>query len=145
MIQQIPTDLIGILFLILAAILLFVFNYLSVRWIESKQLAKKKKTQCFFTALVGLLIFLVGLWIWNAVFGSFNNWLTIEGYSWPNGQFLLVLGPIIVFLLYIVLVHSWIDATWKNSVFISLLSMFLLALFLTFIPFVGDYLNFGIF
>ncbi len=143
MLVQIPTDAIGIIFLILAILLLWAFNFLSVRWVESKLLAQRKKTQTFIVALLGVLEFLVILWIWGAITGIFSNW--IPSIPWPNPQYLLILGPIIVFLVYIVLVHWLIEANWKNSTIISLVALLLLAFFLTMVPYVGEYLNFGIF
>ncbi|MHA1680628.1 MAG: hypothetical protein ACTSUE_06440 [Promethearchaeota archaeon] len=144
MLNQLPTDPVGIVLLIVAIVLLFLFNYLAVRGVESKTLASKKKMQCFFVAVLGVLAFLIIIWIWGVLGSAVNGWISESGFSWPNGTYLSFLGPIFAFLAYIVLVHWLIDVSWKNCVIIGILALLLLALFLTFTPFVGDYLNFAI-
>jgi hypothetical protein len=140
MLLQFPTDAAGIVFLVLAIVLLFVFNYLAVRWIESKEMARRKKGACFFAGLLGVLMFIFVLMGWNAVFGVVNNW--IPEIQWPNAQPLLALGPMIVFLIYIAIVHGLIGTDWKKSISISILSMLLLAAFLAFTPYAAQYLQF---
>jgi len=138
MLYQFPTDAIGIVMLILAIIILFVFNYFAVRWIESKELARKKKGACFFVALLGVLMFIIVLWAWGAICGVVNDWIN----GWPNNQPLLALGPMFVFLLYICIVHWLIGGDWKKSTQISILALLLLALFLAFVPYAAQYLHF---
>lgn len=140
MLFQFPTDAAGIVFLIIAIVLLFLFNYLAVRWIESKEMARRKKGACFFVGLLGVLLFIFFLMIWNLAFGAFNNW--IPEIHWPNPQPLLALGPMFVFLIYIALVHGIIGTDWGKSIKIAMLSMFLLAAFLAFTPYAAEYINF---
>nr|MDO8116015.1 hypothetical protein [Candidatus Sigynarchaeota archaeon] len=101
MLLQFPTDAVGIVLLLIAIVLLFIFNYLAVRWIESKELARRKKGACFFVALLGVLMFIVVLWVWGDIFRPIDGWLSIGSTRWPNVQPLLALGPMIVFLLYL--------------------------------------------
>ena len=145
MLYQFPTDALGIVFLILSIVILFVFNWLAVRLIESKELARKKKGACFLVALIGVLMFIIVLWVWGAIFGAIPSFPINIGSLhtvYPNPQPLLALGPMIVFLLYILLVHGLIGAEWKKSVWIGFLALLLLATFLAFTPFAADYLRF---
>ncbi|MFX0100355.1 MAG: hypothetical protein ACFFCS_12305 [Candidatus Hodarchaeota archaeon] len=143
MILQSMQDILSIVFLIIAILLLFLANYLATWGIESKTLAKRKKGQCFFVALIGLFMFIIVYQGWLYIISFIPE--LISNPRWPNTTYLPILGPIIVFLIYIVLVHWLIDVSWKNCVWISLLALLLLALFLTFTPYIGDFLNFGIF
>ena len=140
MILQFPTDAVGIVLLIVAIVLLFIFNYLAVRWIESKDLARRKKGACFFVALLGVLMFIVVLWVWGLIFGPLDGW--VSNPHWPNAQPLLALGPMIVFLLYILIVHWLIGADWKKSIWIGILALLLLASFLAFTPYAAQYITF---
>ncbi len=139
MLLQSFSDAAGIVFLILAIVLLFIFNYLAVRWIESKEMARRKKGMCFVAALLGVLLFIFFLMAWNAIFGVFSNW--IPEIHWPNPQPLIALGPMIVFLIYIALIHGLIGTDWRKSIWISILAMLLLAAFLAFTPFAADYIR----
>ena len=139
MLDQFPTGAIGIVFLILSIVILFIFNWLAVRLIESKELARKKKGACFLVALIGVFMFIIVLWAWGLAFGFPP---LISAINWPNSQPLLALGPMVVFLLYILLVHGLIGAEWKKSVWISILALLLLATFLAFTPLAADYLHF---
>lgn len=144
MLNQFPSDAVGIALLIVAMLLLAIFNFLAVRWVESKQLAQKKKVACFFLGVLGVLMFLLVLHVWSWFAGLFNGWIHEGSFHWPNPSPLVALGPIMVFLLYILLTRWLIEANWKNCVLISLLALLLLSLFLTFIPYAADALNFGI-
>jgi hypothetical protein len=139
MLNQIPTEPIGIVLLIIAIVLLFVFNWLAVRLIESKELARRKKGACFLVALIGVFMFIIVLWLWGYINGVP---VLIAAINWPNMQPILALGPMIVFLLYILLVHGLIGAEWKKSVWIALLALLLLATFLAFTPYAAQYLHF---
>jgi len=140
MLNQFPTTAVGIVFLILAILLLFLFNWVAVLLIDSKETARKKKGACFLTALIGVLMFILVLWVWGKVFGAIP--VLIPAMQWPDSQPLLALGPMIVFLLYILLVHGLIGSEWKKAVWISILALLLLAVFLAFTPYVAQYLTF---
>jgi hypothetical protein len=130
----------GIVFIIIAIVLLFLFNYLAVRWIESKEMARRKRGACFFAGVLGVLLFIFFIMVWNAVFGYCSNW--IPEINWPNPQPLIALGPMIVFLIYIALIHGLIGTDWKKSIWISILAMLLLAAFLAFTPYAAQYIMF---
>jgi hypothetical protein len=145
MLLQVDVNVVlSIVFLIIGVLLLFLANYLATWGIESKTLAKRKKVQCFFVALIGLLMFIIVIQGWNYITGLMGPIIT-DPFSWPDTNYLQILGPIIVFLIYIVLVHWLIDVSWKNCVWISLLAILLLALFLAFTPYLGEFMTFGIF
>lgn len=142
MLYQIPTTAVGIVLLIIAIVLLFIFNWLAVRLIESRELARRKKGMCFLVALIGVFMFIIVIWLWSLAFGSIPPLINTQELIWPNMQPILALGPMIVFLLYILLVHGLIGAEWKKSVWIGFLALLLLATFLAFTPFAAQYLTF---
>lgn len=149
MLSQFPSEPLGWVLLIVAMLILSLANWLAVWGIESKTLARKKKGACVLVGVLGVLMFLIVLWLWSIIAGAMGGWVTLEFLNppepWPNAQYILVLGPIIVFLIYVLMVHGIIGPTWKNSTWISLLSLLILSLFLAFTPYMGEVLNFGIF
>lgn len=127
-----------ILWVILATMLLGLFIWLATRWISSKTKAKDKIVMIFLLALVmvlliplleGLLSLVLG-WI-DGVVGWPASQLSFLG---SGGGYLLALVGIIVFLVFMVFVKMFINETWSNSVWIALLSLFLLYLLYTLIP-----------
>lgn len=135
------SDPVGIVFIAIAIALLFVFNYLAVRWIESKEMARRKKGACFFAGLLGVLLFIFFIMVWGMVFSTIVPTIAAE-IQWPNAAPLIALGPMLVFLIYIALIHGLIGTDWKKSIWISILSMFLLAAFLAFTPYAAQYIQF---
>ena len=122
-------------------VLLIIFVFLAIWAVGSKPQAKKKKAGIVILGILGVLLYIFVSAGWDAAIGSFSGKVA----GWPYGQYLTSLGPIITFLLFIVLTRWLIDIDWKKSVGVALVSLLFLALFLTFVPYVGQYLNYGIF
>jgi uncharacterized membrane protein len=125
-----------ILFLILAMVLLIIFVFLAVWAVGSKLQAKKRKAGIIFLGILGVLLYIFVTAGWNALIGTFSG--KIDG--WPYGTYLENLGPIFIFVIFIVLTRWLVDVDWVKSVDVALLSLLFLALFLTFVPYVGQYL-----
>ncbi|MHA1371213.1 MAG: hypothetical protein ACTSRA_16040 [Promethearchaeota archaeon] len=128
--------LLAVVFFIIALLILFLFNFLSVRLIESKELASRKKGMEFLSALIGIILFFVLNIVWN-LFASLFDMLIF----WEHQNYIPSLGPILAFLVYTILIHWLIDVSWKNSILIGLLATLLLLIFLTFVPYLGSYLG----
>jgi len=127
-----------ILWVILATMLLGLFIWIATRWISSKTKAKDKLLMIFVLALVMVLLIPLLEGLLDTVFGfigDFVNWparqLTFLGGA---ANFLGALVGIIIFLVFMVFVKMFINETWSNSVWIALLSLFLLYLLYTLIP-----------
>jgi hypothetical protein len=141
MLLQDLTSATGIVFIIIAIVLLFLFNFLAVRWIESKEMARRKKGACFFAGLLGVLLFIFFIRLWGMIFSTIVPTIIPE-INWPDAAPLIALGPMLVFLIYIALIHGLIGTDWNKSIKISILSMFLLAAFLAFTPYAAQYIMF---
>jgi hypothetical protein len=118
--------------------LLGLFIWLATRWISSKTKAKDKLLMIFLLALLMVLLIPLLEGLLTTVFGFIG-----EVVNWPARQlaflggsanFLGALVGIIVFLVFMVFVKMFINETWSNSVWIALLSLFLLYLLYTLIP-----------
>jgi len=138
--------LLFILWVVLATMLLGLFIWLATRWISSKTKAKDKIVMIFVLALVAVLL----LPLVSGLIGTVLGWIdTVVG--WPatqlhflgdGGGYLLTLVAVIQYLIFVVLVKFFINETWNNSVWISLISLFLLFLLYTLIPALYESLNF---
>ena len=127
-----------ILWVVLATMLLGLFIWLATRWISSKTKAKDKIIMIFLLALVMVLLIplLEGLlaYVFNFI-GGIVGWPASQlAFLGTPQNFLMALVGIIVFLVFMVFVKMFINETWSNSVWIALLSLFLLYLLYTLIP-----------
>ncbi len=127
-----------ILWVILATMLLGLFIWLATRWISSKTKAKDKILMIFLLALVMVLLIPLLEGLLATVFGFIGDIV-----NWPATQLTFLGGPanylgalvgIIIFLVFMVFVKMFLNETWSNSVWIALLSLFLLYLLYTLIP-----------
>jgi hypothetical protein len=118
--------------------ILGLFIWLATRWISSKTKAKDKLVMIFLLALVMVLLIPLLEGVLSLVFGYIG-----DAVNWPARQltflggtanFLGALVGIIIFLVFMVFVKLFINETWTNSVWIALLSLFLLYLLYTLIP-----------
>lgn len=127
-----------ILWVILATMILGLFIWLATRWISSKTKAKDKLLMIFLLALVMVLLIPLLEGLLATVFGFIGdivNWPATQ-LTFLGGQanFLGALVGIIIFLVFMVFVKMFLNETWSNSVWIALLSLFLLYLLYTLIP-----------
>ncbi len=127
-----------ILWVVVATMILGLFIWLATRWISSKTKAKDKIIMIFVLALVMVLLIPLLESVLSYVFGIIGDVV-----NWPARQlaflggaanFLGALVSIIIFLVFMCFVKLFLNETWSNSVWIALLSLFLLYLLYTLIP-----------
>ena len=134
-----------ILWLILATVIVALIIYLVVLLIESKTKSSDKKFLILILAFVIVLLLPVVLNAINIVLTAIGDALAgIRSAIDGGGQnFLTNLTPIIGFLILLVLVKFLIDIPWDKSVWVSLLTLFILYLIYCLIPELYTFLGFG--
>jgi hypothetical protein len=136
MLLQGADPIIFLLGIIIGTIILGLIIYLAVLLIESKTKASDKVVLIFLLALITILIL-------PPVLGAVGQVLSAIGevfvairdvFGGGGANYLVLLVPIVGFLLLLVLTKFFIDIRWETSVWISLLTLFLLYILLTLIP-----------
>ncbi len=145
MLFQDAEPLIFILWLILATVIVTLIIYLVVILLESKTKASDKKFLILLLAFVIVLLLPVILNAVNMVLGAIGDALAgirdaIDG---GGANYLTNLTPIIGFLILLVLVKFLIDLPWDKSVWVSLLTLFILYIMYSLIPELYTFLGFG--
>ena len=128
-----------ILWLILATVIVALLMYLSVLLIASKTKANDKKIIIVILALICVLIIPIILGAINSVLGAIGNVIAFSG-----SNYLTQLTPIIGFLIILILVKFFLDISWDQAVWVSLLTLFFLFLLYTMIPELYSFLGFGL-
>lgn len=127
-----------ILWVVVATMLLGLFIWLATRWISSKTKAKDKIVMIFLLALVMVLLIPLLEGLLHTVLIAIDSVVGWPASQLPflgsGGGYLLALVGIIIFLVFMVFVKMFLNETWSNSVWIALLSLFLLYLLYTLIP-----------
>ena len=145
MLFQDAEPLLFILWLILATVIVALIIYIVVILLESKTKASDKKFLIILLAFIIVLLLPVILNAINSVLGTIGDTLAeirnaIDG---GGANYLTNLTPIIGFLILLVLVKFLIDIPWDNSVWISLLTLFILYIIYCLIPELYTFLGFG--
>lgn len=136
MLFQMDPTLWFILWLILATVIVTLVLYIAVLLIVSKTKASDKKFLIILVAFICVLVIPLVLGAISTVFGIFS------AIPWSDGNYLQLLIPIIGFLIILILVKFLLDVAWDNSVWISLLTLFILFLLYTLIPGLASFLGF---
>lgn len=136
MLFQTADPIIFILGIILGTILLGLIIYIAVLLIESKNKASDKALMIFLLALIVILILPPILGAVGSVLSAIGDvFMNIRNAIDGNGaNYVTQLVPIIGFLILLVLTKFFIDIRWETSVWISLLTLFLLYILLSLIP-----------
>mgnify|MGYP005855104249 CR=1 FL=1 len=122
--------------LIIGTILLFLFLYLAVKIKVSENKASSKKLMILLTAF--LAVFLVPL-----IAGAIGQVLGLIGGAVAYLRSLIdggganmmgALVSIVIFLLFLILVHWLIDIDWGDSTWVVLIALFFLYLLYSFFP-----------
>ncbi len=134
-----------ILWLILATVIVTLIIYLVVILLESKTKASDKKFLILLLAFVIVLLLPVILNAVNMVLGAIGDALAGIRNAIDDGgaNYLTNLTPIIGFLILLVLVKFLIDLPWDKSVWVSLLTLFILYIMYSLIPELYTFLGFG--
>ena len=138
--------LIFIVGLILGTIVVALIMYISVLVVVSKTKASDKKFLILLLAFIGVLVIPI---IVNAIMYVLiiigDGIAAIRNAIDPGGgqNFLVNFGPIIFFLLLLVLTKFLLDVTWDHSLWISLLTLFILYIIYSLVPELYNLVQFG--
>ncbi|MCK4479084.1 MAG: hypothetical protein KAV01_01030 [Candidatus Lokiarchaeota archaeon] len=145
MLFQDPEPLLFVLWLILATVVVTLIIYIVVLLLESKTKASDKKFLIILLAFIIVLLLPVVLNAIGTVLSTIGGALAdIRNAIDDGGQdFLIRLVPIFGFLILLVLVKFLIDIPWDNSVWISLLTLFILYIIYCLIPELYTFLGVG--
>jgi len=127
-----------VLWLILATVIVALILYIAVLLIVSKTKASDKKFLIILLAFICVLVIPLVLGAIGSIFGIFSQ------IPWSDGNYLTLLIPIIGFLIVLVLVKFLLDVAWDHSLWISLLTLFVLFLLYTLIPGLASFLKFTV-
>jgi len=145
MLFQNAEPLFFILWLILATIIVTLIIYIVVLLLESKTKASDKKFLILLLAFIVVLLLPIILNAIDVVLGAIGDALAAIRNAIDNGGFnyLTRLTPIIGFLILLVLVKYLIDIPWDKSVWVSLLTLFVLYIIYCLIPELYTFLGVG--
>ncbi|MFX1586852.1 MAG: hypothetical protein ACFFC1_01750 [Promethearchaeota archaeon] len=137
--------LIFIVGLILATIVVALILYIAVLVVVSKTKASDKKFLILLLAFIGVLVLPI---VVNAIMTVLNiigdGIAAIRDAIDGGGQnFLTNFGPIIFFLLLLVLTKFLLDVTWDHALWISLLTLFILYIIYSIVPELYQLVPFG--
>ncbi len=139
MLFQGESTLLFIVWLIIATIIVALILYIAVLLIVSKTKASDKKFLILLLAFICVLIIPIVLDAVSTALSVIGDPIAFSGYN-----YLTLLTPIIGFLIILILVKFLLDVAWDNSVWISLLTLFILFLLYTLIPEFASFLGFTI-
>ncbi|TXT66763.1 MAG: conserved membrane protein of unknown function [Promethearchaeota archaeon] len=136
MLLQDTNAIIFLLGIIIGTVILGLIIYLAVLLIESKTKASDKVVLIFLLALITILILPPVLGAIGQVLSAIGNVFVAirDVFGGGGANYLVQLVPIIGFLILLVLTKFFIDIRWETSVWISLLTLFLLYILLSLIP-----------
>ncbi len=122
--------------LIIGTILLFLFLYLAIKLKVSENKASSKKLMILLTAflavfLVPLIAGLIGM-VLNFIGGAVAALRNLIDGGGANQLGALV--SIVIFLLFLIIVHWLIDLDWGDSTWVVLIALFFLYLLFSFFP-----------
>ena len=139
MLFQGESTLLFIAWLIIATIIVALILYIAVLLIVSKTKASDKKFLIILLAFICVLIIPIVLGAVGEVLSAIGDPIAFSG-----NNYLTLLTSIIGFLIILILVKFLLDVAWDNSVWISLLTLFILFLLYTLIPEFASFLGFTI-
>jgi hypothetical protein len=137
MLFQDTVTLFFILWLILATVVVALILFIAVLVIVSKTKASDKKFLIILLALIIVLVLPIVLGAINTVLSTIGNPIAFSGTN-----YLPYLTTIIGFLIILFIVKFLLDVAWDHSVWISLLTLFILFLLYTLIPEFAFFLGF---
>lgn len=136
MLYQLSGDPMQIVWLIVSTIIYGLLIYVSIIWLSSKTKANDKKIMVFIVAVIGIwLVPLIG----GAIGGVLTSIGNLFSFIPETTNMMGSLTIIIIFLLLLVVIKYLIDVSWDKGLWIALLSLFLLYLLFSIVPYVGQY------
>ena len=131
-------DALTIVLLIVSTIIFGLILYLTIWGVASKTKAKDKVLMIFIVAAIAVwLIPVVGGYITGILVSIGDLFSFIPNTTNHMGTF----GPIILFLLLLIVVKLLLDMGWDRATWITLISLFLLFLLFSIIPYIGSYMT----
>ncbi|NVM34956.1 MAG: hypothetical protein HWN81_05135 [Candidatus Lokiarchaeota archaeon] len=145
MLFQDTDTILFVLWLVLATVIVALIIYIVVILLESKTKASDKKFLIILLAFIIVLLLPIILNAVEIVLGAIGDALASIRDAIDNGgeNFLVGLVPVIGFLILLVLVKFLLDLPWDNSVWISLLLLFILYVIYSLIPELYTFLGTG--
>lgn len=136
MLFQSMNTLLFILWIILATIIVSLVIYLSVKVVESEYKAKDKKVMIILIAFIAVLVIPIILGFIGMVLGFLGNLLASVRNALDGGgaNFLVQLVPIIGFIIILALLKFLLDITWESSLWVALLTLFILYIIYSLVP-----------
>ncbi len=144
MLFQTSNATIFIIWLILATFIVTLIIYITVRIIESKYKASDKKFLILLIAFIIVLILPLILVVFALVLGTIGDFLVGARNLIEEGgeNFLILLVPIFGFIILLLLLKWLIDLTWEKSVWIALLTLFVLYIIYSLVPELYTFMGF---
>ncbi|MFX1496871.1 MAG: hypothetical protein ACFFBH_05065 [Promethearchaeota archaeon] len=131
--------------LILGIVVVTLILYIAVLVVVSKTKASDKKFMILLLAVIGVLVLPIIVRAIMLVLNFIGQGLAdIRTAISPSGvNFLSNFGPIIFFLLLLVLTKFILDVTWEHALWISLLTLFILYIIYSLVPELYQLVPFG--
>ena len=131
--------------LILGTIVVALIMYIAVLVVVSKTKASDKKFLILLLAFIGVLVIPIVVNAIMYVLNIIGNGIAaIRTAISPSGvNFLSNFGPIIFFLLLLVITKFLLDVTWEHALWISLLTLFILYIIYSLVPELYQLVPFG--
>ena len=147
MLFQNTSALLFIVWLIIATVVVSLVIYLAVKVIESEHKASDKKIMIVLVAFICVFVVPIILGLFGLILGAIG-----DGLAWlrnlvdPNDggrDFMSNLVPIIGFIIILALIKFLIDITWESSLWVTLLTLFVMYIFYSLAPELYIVINFG--
>ena len=145
MLFQATNGLMLILWVVIAIVIVTLVIYLAVKVVESEHKASDKKFVILLLAFIAVVVLPIILGFIALILGTLGNLLaSLRSLIDGGGQnFLVQLVPIIGFIILLALIKFFIDLTWESSLWVSLLTLFVLYIIYTLIPELYTIVPFG--
>ncbi len=145
MLFQNSSALMFIIWLIIATVICTLVIYIAVKVIESEHKASDKKFMILLVAFIAVLVLPIILGVISLILGVLGDLLAgardlIDG---GGSNYLTNLVPIFGFLLLLILLKFLIDLSWESSVWIALLTLFILYIFYSLAPELYTFVSVG--
>ncbi|MFO8019417.1 MAG: hypothetical protein R6U96_12355 [Promethearchaeia archaeon] len=135
-----------LVWIIIGTVLLTLIIYLAVRLIESEHKANDKKFMIFLVALICVLILPFVLGVIGTILNTLGDILANLRNALDGGgrNYLGNLVSIIGFLIVLFLLKVFIDLTWESSMWVALLTLFMLYILYSLVPEIYIMMQFGL-
>lgn len=122
--------------IVVSSVLLWLMIYLASRWVISEDYANRKKGVLFLSALIIVILLpILGEFIGMVLQTIGDIIVDARNLITPSGvNYVVGLVPVINFLIFLAIMSYFGDMSWKQSLWVSLLGVFLLYCLYSFFP-----------